>query len=223
MPETGKYSQLSLQELRAIAATVDGDAEPERAAQIYAEIVKKQQGEFSEEKVPPVADANHHSEAVDHNPNPTNQQEEERLASRGERFAAALIDSVVSILATIPFIFIVGAEKFATPSVSLIILSFAYGLLSLLVIHGYLLFNYGQTVGKRFLNIRIEDLSGRQASFGTIILKRYIPVSLSIYIPGIGGILSLVDVFFIFRRDRRCIHDHIAGTRVCRAPTSLTV
>jgi hypothetical protein len=30
----------------------------------------------------------------------------------------------------------------------------------------------------------------------------------------VGTFLVLVDVLFIFRKDRRCVHDHIAGTRV---------
>jgi hypothetical protein len=33
-------------------------------------------------------------------------------------------------------------------------------------------------------------------------------------IPVVGGLISLVDIVLIFRRDRRCLHDHIAGTRV---------
>ncbi|MEG3765466.1 RDD family protein [Alteromonas sp. 14N.309.X.WAT.G.H12] len=223
MSETGKYSQLSLDELHAIAATVDADAEPERAAEIYAEIEKRQHAEFSTMDESPSADQDMCNDGVAPSPEASAQSTDDRLASRGERFAAAIIDTVVSILATIPFIFIVGAEEFAEPGLGLIALSFAYGLTSLLVVNGYLLFHYGQTVGKRFLNIRIEDMSGRQASLGTIIMKRYIPVSLAMYIPVIGGIVSLVDVCFIFRQDRRCVHDHIANTRVCRPPESINV
>ena len=32
--------------------------------------------------------------------------------------------------------------------------------------------------------------------------------------PAIGGIIQLVDILFIFRDDRKCIHDLIAGTVV---------
>jgi uncharacterized RDD family membrane protein YckC len=35
-------------------------------------------------------------------------------------------------------------------------------------------------------------------------------------IPVIGGFLPLVDVLFIFRHDRRCIHDLLAGTNVVK-------
>ena len=33
-------------------------------------------------------------------------------------------------------------------------------------------------------------------------------------VPMLGGFASLVDALCIFREDRRCIHDLIAGTRV---------
>ena len=33
-------------------------------------------------------------------------------------------------------------------------------------------------------------------------------------IPYIGAFLILADVLCIFREDRRCLHDHLAGTRV---------
>jgi len=34
------------------------------------------------------------------------------------------------------------------------------------------------------------------------------------FIPGIGTIVSLVDVLMIFGQDQRCLHDRIAGTKV---------
>ena len=33
-------------------------------------------------------------------------------------------------------------------------------------------------------------------------------------IPVIGSFLGLLDVLFIFRQDRRCLHDMVAGTEV---------
>jgi len=33
-------------------------------------------------------------------------------------------------------------------------------------------------------------------------------------IPAIGGIIQIVNILFIFRDDRKCIHDLIAGTVV---------
>jgi len=35
-------------------------------------------------------------------------------------------------------------------------------------------------------------------------------------IPYAGSFVALLDVLFIFRRDQRCIHDHLAGTVVVK-------
>lgn len=148
---------------------------------------------------------------------------EERLASRGERFAAAVIDIVISILASLPFFFYTGLEALENPDMTLVVTGLVYSILIYIVINGYLLFHFGQTVGKRFLNIRIEDLQDRQAGLGRILLMRFLPVQVVTNMPFIGGILGLINIAFIFRKDHRCVHDHIAGTRVCRVPDELRV
>jgi len=43
---------------------------------------------------------------------------------------------------------------------------------------------------------------------------RYIPIWIVGLIPGVGIALTILDALFIFRDDRRCIHDLIAGTKV---------
>ena len=43
---------------------------------------------------------------------------------------------------------------------------------------------------------------------------RYVLVMLVQAIPMIGQLLGLIDALFIFRGDRRCVHDLIAGTKV---------
>jgi uncharacterized RDD family membrane protein YckC len=90
------------------------------------------------------------------------------------------------------------------------------GLIAYFVLHGYLLATQGQTIGKSMLEIRIADMSGRKVDFADIVFRRFAPVVIVGYIPCIGSILSLVDICFIFAPDRRCVHDHIAGTRVIK-------
>ncbi len=51
---------------------------------------------------------------------------------------------------------------------SLFVFTLAYGLVMTLIIHGYLLHYYGQTVGKNAMGIRIENLYGTKADFKTI-------------------------------------------------------
>jgi uncharacterized RDD family membrane protein YckC len=89
-----------------------------------------------------------------------------------------------------------------------------YGFIAFLVVHGYLLKKSGQTVGKKLLGTKITDLEGNLPDFTTLIVKRYLPVSVVSIVPMIGPLLSLIDIVFIFRQDRRCVHDLIAGTKV---------
>ncbi len=63
---------------------------------------------------------------------------------------------------------------------------------------------------------------GRLLSFGRLIGLRYLPVWLVSVIPVIQ-LFGMIDALFIFRRDRRCVHDLIAGTKVVRADVSIGV
>jgi uncharacterized RDD family membrane protein YckC len=46
-----------------------------------------------------------------------------------------------------------------------------------------------------------------------------IVVAPSIFLLGSGAILYLIDVLFIFRDNRRCLHDLLAGTKVIQSAT----
>jgi uncharacterized RDD family membrane protein YckC len=82
------------------------------------------------------------------------------------------------------------------------------------VVHGYLLANYGQTVGKWFLNTQIVDENNLLLPFGRLLCWRYIPIWFASMIPVIGVFLALANVLLIFRANRKCLHDEIAGTKV---------
>ena len=90
----------------------------------------------------------------------------------------------------------------------------ALGFVIFVLVQGYPLSQSGQTWGKKALKMKIVDLDGRQPSFATLIAKRYLPVQAISAVPVVGGLFGLVNVLFIFREDRRCIHDLIAGTQV---------
>jgi uncharacterized RDD family membrane protein YckC len=66
----------------------------------------------------------------------------------------------------------------------------------------------GQTIGKRLAGIRIVNyFDGRNPGFmGAVVMRNIVPS----IIPG----MFLIDYFFIFGEERRCLHDLIAGTRV---------
>ena len=72
----------------------------------------------------------------------------------------------------------------------------------------------GQTLGKHVLGIRIVKRdTGENGGFVRNVLLRFIFNRLL----GIIPLYGLVDILFIFRGDRRCIHDMIAGTQVVNA------
>ncbi len=52
------------------------------------------------------------------------------------------------------------------------------------------------------------------ASITKLIGLRYLPLSIAVLIPYVGMIFVFIDPLFIFREERRCIHDFIAGTKV---------
>ena len=64
--------------------------------------------------------------------------------------------------------------------------------------------------------IRIADLDANLPDFGKVILLRYLPISLAALIPMVGQFFPLADVLFLFRHDRRCIHERLAGTKVVK-------
>ena len=134
------------------------------------------------------------------------------LATPGSRLAAFLIDRVIY---GVPIVIAFGSIYFAS-EVSGRAWIAAIGALALLavfiVVQMVLLGTRGQTLGKIALNIRVVDYrTGEHAGFARLVLLRVIVNTL---IGGVVPLYGLVDALFIFREDRRCIHDHIAGTRV---------
>ena len=68
-----------------------------------------------------------------------------------------------------------------------------------------------QTLGKAIVGIVIVDAQeGTRPSAGQMFGRRVVLNGLFAIVP----LYAFVDVLFIFRDDRRCIHDHLAGTVV---------
>ncbi len=120
-------------------------------------------------------------------------------ASRGSRLLASIVDSACGIVLYMVLLF--------TDSMPIFLL----GLAGLAAYQIYLLSNFGQTIGKQMMNIRIVKMdTGENGGFMTNVGMRAV-------VNGIIGIIpfySLIDILFIFREDRRRIHDMIAGTKV---------
>lgn len=99
-----------------------------------------------------------------------------------------------------------------------IMLGALMGFAVFLVLNGYLLATRGQTIGKVAAQTRIVSMEDRKIlPLWKLISLRVLPVSLVSIIPAVGSLATLIDILFIFRGDRRCVHDHIAGTIVIKA------
>lgn len=143
------------------------------------------------------------------------------LASRKLRFIGAIVDSLCSAVVFVPlFVFSGLMQRTMEGQLSyrdtLFINLIGLGLF--LLINGYLLATAGQTIGKRLVGTRIVNVSDeRKPKFLTLVGARYATTWLIGLIPGVGNLYGLVDVLLIFREDRRCVHDLIAGTKVINA------
>lgn len=143
------------------------------------------------------------------------------LASRWKRLGGGLIDSLLSMIIMGPIMLATGVLQMALRGEAMSIgqqaVLFAAGWLVFLALNGYLLMNRGQTIGKLVLRTRIVDLSGNVPNFGKLLILRYLIVGLAGQIPILGSIAVIVNALFIFGKERRCLHDYMAGTRVIEA------
>jgi len=145
------------------------------------------------------------------------------LAPASTRFLAVLLDGLLFVpVALIAAFTGYSWRKTATADVGLpsgvpVIVLVGLYCVALLAYQIYLLTTTGQTLGKRWMKIKIVKVDGSPAGFVHAVLLRSVVNGLPRLIPGLGNIYSVVDAVFIFRKDRRCIHDHIASTRVILA------
>jgi uncharacterized RDD family membrane protein YckC len=154
------------------------------------------------------------------------------LADRGIRLLAKLLDEVCAIACALPGIGMIGfsalrALIISSRGGSLESLDVAenlgglgllmFGLLALAVVQIWLISTRGQSIGKIVFGIRIVRVDGGRAGFvHGWLLRSFVPGFFGLLPFGLGFVYSIVDACFIFRADRRCIHDFIASTRVVK-------
>lgn len=145
---------------------------------------------------------------------------EVQLAARSARFSGAFIDGLLGLVTTLPIMYFGGFwDKAMSGQVSLVdyVIYAAVGFVIFLLLHGYLLAKNGQTIGKKLAGTRIVSASnGEILPLWKVVLIRSILPGLVVYIPAIGQLLLLVDYLFIYRKNKRCVHDLIADTNVVK-------
>jgi uncharacterized RDD family membrane protein YckC len=132
------------------------------------------------------------------------------LANRASRLLAKIIDApftVVSLLAASAL----QSVSPATEELQLaLILMGVFGMM----VQAALLSNDGQTIGKKLLKIKVVRAdTERNGGFVTNVVLRAVVNGLL----SLTGIYFVVDSAFILFRNRLCLHDYIAGTKVVRS------
>jgi uncharacterized RDD family membrane protein YckC len=134
------------------------------------------------------------------------------LAPRLSRLLASLIDS----LTFLPGYLIVFLEQLITESTGTFTVIGYVFMIGVFILQCVLLSRDGQTIGKKMLRIRIVNTdTEKNGGFVPNVLLRYLLNGLISWLT--CSIYGFVDVLFIFRGDRRCLHDFIAGTHVIEA------
>jgi len=138
-------------------------------------------------------------------------------ASRWLRLGGAILDSLIVGVPAIAAAFLLGLYEFR-PDGSLPlgnqILLILLGIAVFLAINARLIYTRGQTVGKMICGTMVVMKDGRVVSGNRYIFARLLPIWIITQIPYIGGLFGLADALAIFRSERNCLHDDIAGTRV---------
>lgn len=92
---------------------------------------------------------------------------------------------------------------------------FFLGVASYLMLNGWLLWRRGQTLGKYWLKLKIVNSQGSEKA---VLWKLIFLRALFFALPHAALVgfwyLVLLDWAFLFGKDRRCLHDLIAGSRV---------
>jgi uncharacterized RDD family membrane protein YckC len=137
------------------------------------------------------------------------------LAERSARLGAAIVDGLI-FAAMVYLPLIIGMVLSSEPDGMFMII----GLVLTLV--GFIAWFYltlkqmsatGQSLAKKYFNIKIVVSDGSQASLGRLIWRRNILNALL----GIIPLYGIVEILFIFGESRQCLHDKLADTLVVEA------
>lgn len=159
-------------------------------------------------------------------------------ASRGARLLAVIIDSVLPMILVgliIAAIAIPAYENYrqahapgiAPPASSPRHLTTTWAWLGGVAVIGFyawsavLVVLYGQTFGKRLMDIRVVRTDGSRVTFARFIFLRWLPLFVVRFVPLLNVVTLLLDPLLIFRDSRQCLHDAIADTRVVTAASSV--
>ena len=153
------------------------------------------------------------------------------LASRSIRLGAYLIDAFIVTAVVLGLATLSPLEEFAL---------WLTGVSTYILLNGYLLVKRGQTLGKMLLGIRVVDAASKEiVSFWRVLVLRWLvwimigPLTILLWVivvlypfldfiallPILLWVVAVLDPLFIFKKQRRCLHDYLAGTIVVNDTT----
>lgn len=141
-------------------------------------------------------------------------------ADRGLRLVARLIDGALMMACFVPTFVAVAIEPDNKQPGPLQMALMALSVLAALGLFAYqcvLLYQHSQTLGKRWLKIKIVRNDGSPCSFGRIFGLRMFVIALIEQVPCLGAVFALVNALWIFGEESRCLHDLICDTKVVNA------
>ena len=158
------------------------------------------------------------------------------LAGRFRRLAATSIDAILVPSLTIFLVMVAGVVEDAEDYIDnwWILSVFLLAVVSYLILNGYGLWRRGQTLGKMVTGIAIvhagsvlkpqlnphlnQQTGTTPAPLWKLICLRalFFPLLFAVVVPTFA-LLPIIDQLFVFGKQRRCLHDLVAGTIVVRA------
>ncbi len=136
-----------------------------------------------------------------------------KLASRGDRIVARLLDSALVVMLCViiyfpNYLYLNISEDVETGvaviATAVVIFFYVYQI--------YLLTTTGQTVGKRLVKIRVvkNDTETVAGFTKNVLIRELLSDVIDVVIP----IYGLANIAFLFGKEKRCLHDRLAGTKV---------
>lgn len=146
------------------------------------------------------------------------------LAARSTRFVASMVDSFIIFFVTLPIQYLLGSliDEIPWAMLNVIFVFLTYAII--FGMNGYLMYNDGQSIGKRLFKIQVVDASSEKLLplFRIFVIRAcwLLPLALLLMLvtfviaQTIWLVVILFDSLPIFGPDRRCMHDYLAGSKV---------
>ncbi len=132
-------------------------------------------------------------------------------AGPSQRIVAHILDVAVYAAPGFLVMHLLQSDPGASPTKYTFLIRFL--LVMVMLIQLVLMATKGQSIGKAANSIKVVNVDGSDVSFPRYLFRMAIGLILLVL-----PVVNLVDFLFLFREDKRALHDRIAGTRVVVQP-----